>query len=261
MNLIEYFLNNFDKFENHKWYKEEQIKLLLLNNQKMITHNCSFIIKNKDYAFNIFKKLLEPNTNNITKEKNILYILLLFYFEIKGLEIPDLNNYFENPIDYSNIDNALVSIILYIRDEKLKGETNYKIRRNYNSNLKLVEKSNNLLNEKLFSYIEIKKLSTSDKKFSLLEKREKLETLVKTIENLLKKPSGDFININENLLLNILNNEMIKKYRQQNWFIRHGNEDALSEGKKLSEDELDFLIDFGIVICGRIYHLKENSKI
>ena len=257
MDLIDYFIKNEKKLDRKKWYKNQEIISEI--NELSEEEKKKFIIGSKEVALDLFKNILEPNTNKTPIYTNTLYILLCYYFEKKKLIIIGIEDLLENPINILNIKHSLGILISYIRDKKVK-DWDYKKRREFNQKLYFKEETLPLQNEKLFSYIEIKKLSTSDKKFNLLEKREQLETLVKTIENLLKKDNGNFIEIPDQLL-NPLNNEIIKNYRTSNWIIRHGSEKALEQMKNITKDQLYYLVDLGIVICGRIYFLKENKKI
>ncbi|MGL5438347.1 MAG: hypothetical protein ACRDA7_01280 [Metamycoplasmataceae bacterium] len=261
MNLINDFLENYEKFENDKWYKNKDL-FYIINENKNLSLEEKFNIKNDNQALKLFKDLLEPN-GPWTKEKNILYLLLCYYFKIKQIELTEVNDFIDDPIDSFDIGNSLYKIVLKIREDKLLGETSYQERRKFNNNIKIKQNSNIFLinNDKLFSYIELKKLSTSDKKFSLIERREQLETMVKTIENFLKKDNDKFIQVEEKYFFDLITNEMIKKYRKSLSCFRHGHENAVKEINNYSDEDLDFLVNLGIVICIRLNFLKEKNKL
>lgn len=262
MDIINYFLQNFVKFDNQKWYKNKEL-LNLIRNANLNINNEYFKIKNQDHALNLLKIILEPNTNNITEEKNILFLLLCFYFEIKSITINEIEDLLKYPIFDFNISYSLKNIIEKIRDNKLDGNPDYKNRRLFNSSLtiKTIHKNDILNEEKLFSYIQIKNLSTSDNKFTQHEKREQLETLVKTIENLLKKNNGKFLKVSEDSFFGLITNDSIKKYRLKLSCFRHGNENAIQEINSFSNEDINYFINLGIVICSRLYYLKENNKL
>ncbi|MEG2245506.1 MAG: hypothetical protein RSC02_00870, partial [Malacoplasma sp.] len=97
--------------------------------------------------------------------------------------------------------------------------------------------------------------------FSFATKTDKLFTLVKTVENLLKDNKGNWMKIDKHYFLDLLDEEKIKKYRIGLWFIRHGHDKAIELMENLNELDLDFLINIGIVICARLYDLKEKNEL
>ena len=53
-----------------------------------------------------------------------------------------------------------------------------------------------------------------------------------------------------------VDDEIIKKYRKQIQCFRHSSNNALEERKQFSDEEKEFIIDYGITIIKLIYSFK-----
>ena len=90
-----------------------------------------------------------------------------------------------------------------------------------------------------------------------MEQNEKLECICNVIENLLKK-DGKFKKYMYSNHLDIINDEKIRKYRNNLECFRHSTQEALEERKLYNDFEKDMLIRFGIFIIETI-HIKQQN--
>ena len=82
-------------------------------------------------------------------------------------------------------------------------------------------------------------ISTRNARFENMTIDEKIKEIANLIENLL-----------------YVDDEIIKKYRKQIQCFRHSSNNALEERKQFSDEEKEFIIDYGITIIKLIYSFK-----
>ena len=252
MNLLKFYENNIDnKDYYYKFYNEIITEIYLTES---------------DYDYNVFdieeakekfKKLCYPS-NHKSKEENIMFLGLCYYLRNNGFQLKQFPTLFDRPIEleifsYNEIrkkillsrteDNNIVrwrERIFYIDNFIfLKRDTTFEIFKNLKEKIKLI--------------------STRNADFDIMSIDEKLEELSNLIENLLKKSNDkDFIDINYDFSCNILSKDLIKKYRKMLHCFRHASKKSIYERSQYSENQKNFLIDFGIMICNHIY---ENFKL
>ena len=146
MNILNYYLQNYESFDDDKWYKKPKIKLIfqqfLLNENNDID---IFEINNNEDALKMFIWLLEPNLyHENTEYGNLLFIALCFYFEINSISIKGVEEFLKSPLYIFNIDESLKRLINHIRDVKLDGVLSYENRRKFNSGLKMIPITKNI---------------------------------------------------------------------------------------------------------------------
>lgn len=99
------------------------------------------------------------------------------------------------------------------------------------------------------------KISTRSSSFETMADNEKLENIANLIENLLKRDEG-FIALNYNeISFEYINDEIIKKYRNQVQCFRHASTTAINERESFTKLQKEFLIEYGILILNVIYNV------
>lgn len=92
-------------------------------------------------------------------------------------------------------------------------------------------------------------VSTRNAEFEQMPVDEKLSNLNMVIEYILNEKKK-YKNIDSTkLFLDLIDNDVIKQYRNKTHCFRHGSKDAIEERKKINNDQKDFLIDYGVTIC------------
>ena len=86
---------------------------------------------------------------------------------------------------------------------------------------------------------------------------EKLAEIANLIENLLKK-KGNFVQLDySQVCFGYVTNEMITNYRKQMQCFRHATDNSIAERKNFTEDQKNFLVDYGLTIVKVIYALAK----
>lgn len=163
-------------------------------------------------------------------------------YEILGLEeidaiIKDLND------DESTI--FMVDSNMY-REKLLPSEKAFAYRMKMEATIKI---ENNI--DKMFMEI-----STRNARFENMTIDEKIKEIANLIENLLYV-DGNYIKLDYSKhCFEYVDDETIKKYRKQIQCFRHSRNNALEERKQFSDEEKEFIIDYGITIIKLIYSFK-----
>lgn len=100
------------------------------------------------------------------------------------------------------------------------------------------------------------KISTRNARFENMTIDEKIKEIANLIENLLYV-DGNYIKLDYSKhCFEYVDDEIIKKYRKQIQCFRHSSNNALEERKQFSDEEKEFIIDYGITIIKLIYSFK-----
>ena len=84
---------------------------------------------------------------------------------------------------------------------------------------------------------------------------EKLAEIANLIENLLKK-NGKFITPDyAKVCLEFITNDIVTNYRKKMQCFRHSADESIKERSSYSEDQKNFLIDYGLTIVKVIHSL------
>lgn len=159
----------------------------------------------------------------------------------------------------TKVNKLINSLLNYYEDYKLKlNELNdydkKKITDIRESLKESIEKKDNsiIIDEELD--ILFRKISTRQASFTEMTTDEKLKEISNLIENLLKQ-NGRYIKLDYNsITLGLLNEEHIKDLRGKLNCYRHSTFDSLEERKNHSKNQKQFMIEFGITICGLIHN-------
>ena len=84
---------------------------------------------------------------------------------------------------------------------------------------------------------------------------EKLAEIANLIENMLKK-DGEFIALEyEKVCCGFIDDAVVRKYRKKMQCFRHCTDEAITERKSYSEEQKNFLVDYGLTIVKAIHEL------
>lgn len=258
MNLFDLYLEK-RKYSINYSFKDLEIEILNLKKQQNLKN---FSIENPQEAFNQIKIFLQnfisSNANNPSYEDNIKFILCFFYLEHSNYYIPQLNDFSKN--FYYDFNSCIFRVSNHIRDFHVK-DNSYAKRREFINSLNIEKIQDEIVgSENYFNFLDNTFILNRNQKFKDLGKKEKLLTLCNCIEYLLKK-NDKFLNLNEDIFFGFINKEIPKKFRKDNWFIRHSSEEALKLREDINEQKLDFLINLGITMTERLWiFLKFKNK-
>lgn len=103
-----------------------------------------------------------------------------------------------------------------------------------------------------------KEISTRNASFENMSKEEKISEIVNLIEYFLKKEDV-FISLNySKIFLDYIDEETIKKYRKDFQCFRHASEKSLKERASYTEEQKNFIIDYGLTILKSIRVLLKD---
>jgi vacuolar-type H+-ATPase subunit I/STV1 len=100
----------------------------------------------------------------------------------------------------------------------------------------------------------IQKISTRNAQFCEMALDEKLKEVGNLIEYLLKK-DGKFITLNYDYIsLGFIKENDVKRFRKKIQCFRHSSQESLKERRKYTENQKQFMVEVGIVMCNLIYN-------
>lgn len=257
IDLKEFYLQNIKESEYHYRFFDSIKKV-----------NCTYNvfygeIENQDYQFEIyddeeaitkFKELCQPDVN-FSNENRCWFYLVTYYLYTQGYEIKEFPRILARPpveptdFTHRDIRNRIIALG---RDDK--GTVRYATRRDFVAELTFKQKTCNIevddsINHK---FIEI---STRQASFNSMHTDEKLAEIANLIENMLKK-DGEFIALEyEKVCCGFIDDAVVRKYRKKMQCFRHCTDEAITERKSYSEEQKNFLVDYGLTIVKAIHEL------
>lgn len=100
----------------------------------------------------------------------------------------------------------------------------------------------------------MQRISTRNAQFCEMALNEKIKEIGNLIENLLKK-NGKYISLKyEKMSLGFIRENDIKEYRKKIQCFRHSSQESLEERNGHLEEQKQFLMEYGIVLCNLIYN-------
>lgn len=98
-------------------------------------------------------------------------------------------------------------------------------------------------------------ISNRQASFNNMSTDEKLSEIANLIEYLLKK-DGKFITLDYSVIcFEYISSEIVTSFRKKMQCFRHASDEAISERKSYTEEQKDFLIDYGLTIIKAIHSL------
>ncbi|MBY6797097.1 hypothetical protein HYH85_12625 [Clostridium botulinum] len=167
----------------------------------------------------------------------------------------------ESNLKVAKLINALLN---YYEDYKLKNNklTDYD-KKKIDETKKAIEDLEKEDDEKVVVIEEldelIQKISTRNAQFSEMALDEKLKEIGNLIEYLLKK-DGKFITLNYDYIsLGFIKENDVKELRKKVQCFRHSSQESLKERKEYTENQKQFMVELGIIICNLIYNELKNN--
>ena len=98
----------------------------------------------------------------------------------------------------------------------------------------------------------LKKVSSRNMSFINMEVDEKIDSLNRAIENILKNDKKYIKTDSSFLFLNFITDDQIREYRTLTNCFRHGSDEMIKERAKYTEAQKVFLINYGLTICNSL---------
>ena len=254
MDLKEFYLQNVKESEYHYRFRES---VLNVNKRYNVfsgyedVEDYEFQIFDTEEAITKFKELCQPEVSFSDNEKKCWFYLVSYYLFKMGYEIRILARPPIEPSDfaYGDIRNKIIAL-----GDDDNGTVRYAVRRKFVANLTFELRSthielDNAIDQK---FIEISNRQAS---FNNMSTDEKLAEIANLIENLLKK-NGKFITPDySKVCLEFITNDIVTNYRKKMQCFRHSADESIKERSSYSEDQKNFLIDYGLTIVKVIHSL------
>ena len=243
--LYQYFNNNIkdDSFYHYKFFEWIELNF---------TFNNDFVFFDDQAIMSRFKILTYPS-NEISEDESMEFILLSFYLYNENYYIDIFPNFLERP---TNLKDFSYSIREYILENggSAGGTVTWASRRNMANSLQFIKKNNISINISDNLKEIFRNISTRNAEYQAMSNDEKLAEINNVIENILKV-NGKWIELDyQAVTLGFLSNEVITNYRKLIHCFRHGAEEAIEERKSFTDNQKEFLINYGTTICEMIYN-------
>lgn len=258
MDLKEFYLQNVKESEYHYRFRES---VLNVNKRYNVfsgyedVEDYEFQIFDTEEAITKFKELCQPEVSFSDNEKKCWFYLVSYYLFKMGYEIKEFPRILARPpiepsdFAYGDIRNKIIAL-----GDDDNGTVRYAVRRKFVANLTFELRSthielDNAIDQK---FIEISNRQAS---FNNMSTDEKLAEIANLIENLLKK-NGKFITPDySKVCLEFITNDIVTNYRKKMQCFRHSADESIKERSSYSEDQKNFLIDYGLTIVKVIHSL------
>lgn len=208
------------------------------------------------------------NFSNNSFQRFIKGIIGIDIYQDKGYEdycskANKLRQIFETESN-SKVVKLIIALLGYYEDYKLKNSelTDYD-KKKINEIKKDIEDLEKEASEKVVIIEEvddlIQKISTRNAQFSEMALDEKLKEIGNLFEYLLKK-DGKFITLSYDYIsLGFIKENDVKELRKKIQCFRHSSQESLKERKEYTENQKQFMVELGIVICNLIYNELKNN--
>lgn len=259
IDLRNYYLSNIN--ENDYYYRFFELvvdinKTYNIFEGERITKDYRFEVFDEDEAIAKFRLLCQPGSDPHSAEEKCWFFLVSYFLNTRGYVIDQFPNVLSRPPDepskftYGDIrDNA------FLRGLNDGNTVRYAIRRQIVAEMTFTRKGSAVNIEDDLNQI-VQRLSVRNARFEEMELDEKLREIANLIEGLLKV-NGRFINLDyPKMMFDYVDNESIKKFRKQLQCFRHSDAHALKERSSITEDQKEFLVDYGVTICKAVYRLR-----
>ncbi|WP_242825066.1 hypothetical protein [Acetobacterium woodii] len=151
------------------------------------------------------------------------------------------------PIDPSNFTYGEIRNRIITQGEDDNGTVRYAVRRKLVASLTFEQNSSHIVIDHLINqkFVEISNRQAS---FNNMSTDEKLAEIANLIENLLKK-NGKFITPDYPMVcFDYISNDKVTSYRKKMQCFRHATNEAIAERKTYTEEQKNFLVDYGLTI-------------
>lgn len=263
MDLLEFYMDNVTSDEYYyKFYDLIHDVNYTYNifTGKEETFDYEFIVFDIEEAIEKLKSLCMPENENHNKEDKCWFYLIMYYLYKQGYMLEEFPRVIARPpMDTYQFVNRDIRNKLIIDGRDCNGTVRWEERRKFVSGFNFKQEE---------SYVEInydidnkfREISTRQASFEMMSVDERLKEIANLIENMLKK-GGKFIELDySSITFDYINDELIKKYRNQIHCFRHSAEESLKERSQYTDEQKKFFIDFGLTIIKVIYDLTHNNE-
>lgn len=217
------------------------------------TNNYNFEIYDEEEAVEKFRKLCEPNIS-FDIESTCWFYLVTYYLHKCGYEIKEFPRVLARPplepgeFTYGEIRDEIIS-----QGGDENGTVRYDTRRGFVKKLTFEKKIKHItiddeINQKFME------ISNRHASFNTMSKDEKLAELANLIENMIKIDGSYHTLDYSSVCFDYITDHIVKSYRKKMHCFRHSTNDAIEERKSYTEEQKDFLVDYGVVIIKSIFH-------
>lgn len=253
LDLVKMFLEDenkgyYSRFNILKTYQdpfgfEEEYKLLIFDDKEAIQ-------KIKDYV--------KPPDDR-TEEEYSDFILLCYYLNKQGYYITRFPEFLERPTNLHDFSYNKVRTEIQ-KETNDYGLVRWAERRAFVDSMTFKKKNNSVaVNVKEDINELFVKVSTRGAEFENMTADEKLQHIKNILENLLKDIGYKNV-IFENFTMGYITSEQVLKFSKKLQCFRHGSKESLEERKSYTDDEKQFMIDYGLTILAvaKIYSDKNT---
>lgn len=260
INLLEFYKEKIPKddyyyrFYNDLVTTNEQMKQEFANafGGFMCYDDSIFEIYDDEEAIKKFRDLCEPNLSFSIENKSLFY-LICYYLNYNGYIIEEFPRVLarppQEPSEFTTNDIRNRAFKLNLDDN---GTVKYQIRRKIVEDLHFKKNNTQKINDAL--NLKFQEISTRNAKFENMAIDEKIKEILNLTENLLKK-DDKYIELDyESLTFGTINKQMIREFKRKLQCFRHSSDVSINERNQFSEEQKNFIIDFGIMLCNLIYY-------
>ena len=252
--IRKYYLDNVDEIEYHHDFFSEI---------KSIPDDVSFEIRDTQVAIEKFKSLCDPYYEKLgySDVERCWFYLITYYLYTMGYEIEEFPDVLMRPPLnlYDFTSNEIRNKIISQAGQEADGKVPWAKRSQLVKNLTFKQKITHI---GISDYIEQKfiEISTRNAAFDDMDTDEKLKEIVNLIENMLKKENGKYDKLDySKLCFDYVSDEKIRTYKNKLQCFRHASDANLKQREAFTDEQKNFLIDFGLIILKAIYVLRKND--
>lgn len=218
------------------------------------TSDYEFKLYDIDEIIEKFRSLCEPNCSSNSSENFCWFYLICYYLNYNGYYIEQFKSLLNRPpIEPYDFTYTMMRNYLINNGKSRNGSVPYSERRLLASQLEFKLNSTHLEISENIDEI-FKKISTRNASFQEMATDEKLKEIINFLENIMKKDKAYIKLEYSEISFDYINDDFIKKYKNQIQCFRHASEQALLERKAFTELQKEFLIDLGIIIIKVVYN-------
>lgn len=212
----------------------------------------------EDQLIQKFREILTPKTgrgySGYNKNEEKEYNELMRWFKANGYYIKQFPNVIYNQPSLNSFgSDEIRSHIRTVKNYDASDSIPWSDRRELIKDLEVIKRSDHKVFEldQDFNNI-IKKISNDRAGLDNKTYNGQLETLNNSIEHLIRK-GGKYITPPSDIFYDYIDNEDIKKFRNETQVFRHHHEEALEKREQWSKDKKLFYIRLGIIIVTELY--------
>ena len=210
---------------------------------------CDFEVFDEEEAVEKFRFLCRPENEPVRDEAKCWFYMVAYYLHRLGYMIEEFPRVLErppaDPVDFVYGEIRQKAFADGLND----GNTiTYAVRRQIVHDMKFAKKASAIgVGDDLDRRIQM--ISSCNAAFHEMVVDEKLEMLANLIENLLKVDDR-FVSVDyQSAMLGFVDEDNVKGYRKTLQCYRHTSNGAIAERAGFTDDQKEFLIDYGVTVC------------